>query len=133
MANPSADLVTFLAGAGLGFIKGTNLFQGDFRGPDTIFPIEACFIGSLPGPESDRIMGRSKEIRYYVMTIRLRWSRFAAGNLKARAIQNELQDASISGYLDIVATQSQPNSLGESAEGHHLWSFGITMIAEETA
>ena len=134
MAEPIGDMVTFLAAVvGLSLTKGTDLFLGDFRGPNDNFPINCLFVDGLGGPEPDRTMGQVKEIRYHTLTLRLRWKKFGAGNLKAQAIQNALQGVSISGYLDVVALQSLPVSLGQSAEGHHLWSMGFMLTEERTA
>lgn len=125
--------INFLAAAGLGFTRGTNIFPGPVKGPDSRFPKSCVFCVPAPGAEPQRVMGQSVEVRYTIINVTYRAAKFAAGDAKARAIQNALQGAVISGYMDIKALQSSPAAIGQDGEGNYLWSMGFQLTFEETA
>lgn len=132
--NPVADLVDFLdADSSIGLTKGTDLFQGTMRGVSDDVPRNAVFVYSEGGVDPQRFMTQVTEIRYTLIAVRTRWSKFAGGNAKAQAIQNALQGASISGYMDIVASESLPTSLGQDESGNHLFLSVFRMTFERTA
>ena len=134
MTNPVQDLVTlFNTDAGLALTKGTDLFQGHLSGPNANIEVNSVFISSVGGPEPTRVMGLGTEIRTALLQIMLRWSKFAAGNIKAQAIQNVLQDAAISGYLDIKNTESSPLAIGQDDNGHYIFMMICSMTYEESA
>lgn len=134
MTNPVSGVVDFLDGeAGLSLTKGTNLWQGHPIGPNSAVPTDAVFVSPAGGPPPQRFMGLTSEIRYTLIAIHLRWSKFGAGNLKAQAIQKALQDAAISGYLDIEAMESLPTYIGQDDNGHHLFMSIVRVVYEEVA
>lgn len=133
MSNPNADLVTFLAGAGLSLTKGTNLYQGAFRGPDGKVGRNAVFVYPSGSPPPVRSMGQTTEVRFALMLVQTRWAKYAEGNLKAQAIQNALQGASISGYLDVVLGESLPVYLGQDEVGDHLFLSTVRMVFNQDA
>ena len=129
--NPPRDVASFLAGAGLGVTLGTNMFFGPQREVSNVVPINAIFLMGRGGPAPIRSMTQVSEIRNPIVNIRVRWNKFAAGDTKVRAIQDALQGASISGYLDVEALQSEPSVIGEREEGHHFWLLSIGLAFEE--
>lgn len=134
MTNPIKDMVNFLHLDGtLSLTRGTNLYQGLVSGPDSQIPVNAVFVSSISSEQPQRVMGLGTEIRSAMVQIMLRWSRFGAGNTKAQAIQIILQDAAISGYLDIVGMESLPTHIGQDEGGHHLFMSIYKMVFEETS
>lgn len=132
--NPVSDLVNTLDGdSALGLTKGTDLWQGPSRGPNDNIPIDSVFVYSDGGLDPQRFMGQVSEIREALLIVRTRSHKFTVGNLRAQAIQNTLQGAVISGYLDIVATESLPVSLGVDENGNHLFMSIFKMVFEEVA
>ncbi len=125
------DVSTALSGAGIGLTLGTNLFIGSFKAASARVPINSTFIGPSPGAGPERFMGEVAEIRRPMVHIRLRNGTFQAGDTLIRLIQDTMQAIAISGYLDVVAVQSEPTYLGENKEGHHLWSMSHMLVQEE--
>ena len=135
MSHDPIDAVLDLieADGGLAFTRGTNSFRGQPRGPNDKFPINSVFVGLQPGAPPQRFMGQVSEIRNPIISVRLRWSKFADGDSKSQAIQHSLHADSISGYLDLTTLQSAPTSLGEDSEGHHFWAISVSLVVEQTA
>lgn len=127
MTVPATDVATFLAAAGLSLTLGTNIFTGPIRGASTSVPKNAVFIKGLPGGLPQRTMGQVDEIRSPIVSIQTRWDNFGDGDTKVRAIQEALQSPSISGYIDVVAQQSEPFVLPQDNEGLHQWSMIYTL------
>lgn len=131
--NPLLAVLDQIVAGGLGFTKGTNAFQGPIRGPDANIPIRAIFVTDEGGVEPQRFMGQVAEVRDVLVSVLVRWNKFAAGQEKSRAIQNSLQADTLSGYLDLMSMQGSPIYLGMDDEAHHKWllQFGVTF--EEVA
>jgi hypothetical protein len=131
--DPPDDLATFIAAAGLSLTKGTNLFVSTLREVSADIPKNAVFLFGSAGASPERTMGEVTEVRHPHVLIRVRWSSFSSGNTKIRAIQDALQAASISGYLDVVALQAEPLNLGQDAEGLHMWGLTYQMVYENAS
>ena len=121
MTVPATDVATELAGAGIGLTLGTNLFMGQIRNVSASVPKNAVFVKGLPGGLPQRTMGESDEIRSPLVSVNVRWTTFDGGDTKIRQVQEALQAATISGYIDVVAQQSEPLVLGQDNEGLHLF------------
>ncbi len=121
MTVPATDVATELAGAGIGLTLGTNLFMGPMRDASASVPKNVVFVKGLPGGLPQRTMGESDEIRSPLVSVNVRWTTFDAGDTKIRQVQEALQAATISGYIDVVAQQSEPLVLGQDNEGLHLF------------
>ncbi len=121
MTVPATDVATELAGAGIGLTLGTNLFMGPMRDASASVPKNAVFVKGLPGGLPQRTMGESDEIRSPLVSVNVRWTTFDAGDTKIRQVQEALQAATISGYIDVVAQQSEPLVLGQDNEGLHMF------------
>ena len=121
MTVPATDVATELAGAGIGLTLGTNLFMGPMRDASASVPKNAVFVKGLPGGLPQRTMGESDEIRSPLVSVNVRWTTFDAGDTKIRQVQEALQAATISGYIDVVAQQSEPLVLPPDNEGLHMF------------
>jgi hypothetical protein len=129
MSNPGEDLVDHITGS-LGLTKQTNLFYGPMRKVGTSVPVNAVFINSGAGAPPSRVMSERFEVRNPVVAIRVRWSNYSDGAAKAKAVQNFLQGASVSGYLDIRPLQSEPTYIEINEQGHHLWTMSYVIAYE---
>ena len=134
MSNPAQSVALELESqASLSLTLGTNLFIGVVRAVGTGIPINCVFVRGVGGPSPIRFMGQVKEIQRPFVNVSIRWQRFQEGDAKMRAIQNTLQAASITGFLDVVANQSEPFVLSQDAVGYHNWSMDFTLQASIAA
>lgn len=132
--DPAKDVMDVLnADVGLSLTTGTDLFKGQIREVSTYVAKDSVFVRGDSGAAPIRSMGQVDEIRFGFVTILLRWRSFAAGDTKIRAITDVLQGVAISGYLDVVATTSEPTIAGNDAEGNHLWSMTYMLVYNELA
>lgn len=120
MTTPATDVATHLAGMGISLTLGTNLFTGGIRDVRTGVPKNAVFVKGLPGGLPQRTMGEDNEIRSPLVSVSVRWTTFDGGDIKIREIQEVLQAATISGYMDVAAQQSEPLVLPQDNEGLHM-------------
>ena len=120
MTVPATDVATHLAGASISLTLGTNLFTGPVRDVSASVPKNAVFVKGLPGGLPQRTMGEVDEIRSPLVSVNVRWTTFDGGDTKIRQIQEALQAATISGYIDVAAQQSEPLVLGQDNEGLHM-------------
>ncbi len=127
MTVPATDVATELAGAGIGLTLGTNLFMGPMRDASASVPKNAVFVKGLPGGLPQRTMGESDEIRSPLVSVNVRWTTFNAGDTKIRQVQEALQAATISGYIDVVAQQSEPLVLPPDNEGLHMFMMVFSL------
>lgn len=121
MTVPPTDVAVHLAGASISLTLGTNLFTGGIRDVRTGVPKNAVFVKGMPGGLPQRTMGQGDEIRSPLVSVNVRWSTFDGGDTKMREIQEALQAATIFGYIDVVAQQSEPLVLGQDNEGLHMF------------
>jgi len=135
MTVPATDVATHLAGMGISLTLGTNLFTGGIRDVRTGIPKNAVFVKGLPGGLPQRTMGEENEIRSPLVSVNVRWTTFDGGDTKMREIQEVLQAATISGYIDVMAQQSEPLVLGQDNEGLHLsmMIFSLKYIDDSVA
>jgi len=131
--NTPQDVATFLSAAGIGLTLGTNLFLGSPKDSRGNIPNNSVFILGGSGARPERTMGEVSEIRRPITHVRLRYNKFQTGDTMARSIQDTLRAASISGYLDVVALQSEPQNLGSDMEGRYLWNIGYQLSFEDSA
>lgn len=131
MPSPAIDIATYLA-AQLGTLTlQTNLFAGPVRGPDARAPVEAVFVFSTGGPAPlEHIAGGSGTNHWQPeLQIRVRSSKeeFANGLALARSVTSTLHHATVSGYVEVAARESDPVYLGPDDAGYHEWSVGIRL------
>lgn len=130
----AADVVTKLAAAGISLTAGTNLFHGKMRAADVAgFPDKAVSVLTLGGPApQDYCQGGTHTPQMYQPTvqimIRSNVRDFSGGETLARTVYGAIHDASITGYHGCRAQTGSPIYVGETNEGHHLWSLAITLM-----
>lgn len=129
--NPPLDVANFIAGAGLGLILGSNLFLGYLRAESSMIPSNAVFVSGGSARPPSRVMGESSEIRYPLVNVRVRWTRFEEGDVKARGIFDALRAANVAGYLDLSSIQSEPLPLSLSTEAKNFWFMSFLLAYSE--
>ena len=129
--NVLTDFVTFIGAAGIGLTAGTNLFIGPIKARSAVVPVDAVFATSAGGPPPERSMGQVEETRRAIVSLQVRWSTMVAGDSKIRAIQNALQGAGISGYLDVGSVESEPVLIGRDSEGYYLFLLNFELVYNE--
>lgn len=127
MKNPPRDLRNHLSAAGISLTSGTDLFTGQIRAIRKGVPVNAAFVSGVPGPVPTRVMGEGEEVITTVVVVVLRWNTWNDGDSKMRDIRDAIQGASISGYLDVFAQDTEPTDLGEDDDGNHMFHLGIEM------
>lgn len=125
MKNPPRDIRNHLAAESIGLTTGTNLFTGQRRAISATMPANAVFVSGAPGPIPTRVMGETEEVITSVVIVVLRWNTWNGGDSKMRNIRDAIQGAMISGYLDVLAQDTEPTDLGEDDDGNHLFHLGI--------
>lgn len=125
-------VLDFLAGAGIGLTRGTNLFGPELAQSNTGVPTNAVFSTTSGGPEPLRAMG-SDEIRSPIIDFTVRWSSYADGRTKCLDVMNALQGANISGLLFVRNLDSEPDYVTRTEEGNHKWDFSVRVDYSEAA
>jgi len=132
--SPDSDVVTKLNGvSGWTTGAGRNLFRGPVRPPSTEIPHAACFVLASAGPAPEAFSGSTPELRYSAVQVRTRSnagttsSVYVDGLTKARATRDALHHATISGYHDVRAMQTEPVYIGVDESGHHEWSINLEL------
>ncbi len=132
--DPTVAVVDLLDGdSALGLTPGTNLFEGSVLPAVGGAPANSVFVLASSGPEPVRVMGQSREIRFPIVQITVRWMPQGTGRVKAKAIMDSLQGQSIASYMDLKLSGSEPFSLGQDQEGNYQWLISLLLTYEETA
>ena len=135
---PEEDLVTVIA-AGVGWLTtGTNLFAGPVRPVDkTHIPGRAVFVFPSGGIRPEAFLGETEAMRRSGIMIRTRGNHSSTANAyktalsDARAVRDVVHYASLSGYFDVRAEQSEPIYIGEDDAGHPEFSINLTVQFKE--
>lgn len=117
------DLVDYLDANVASLTKGTNLFWSRMRAASQTVPVIACFVTSAGGPPPITTMGNKHAMRFPIVDITLRHRSVTTGEALIREIQDLLQDANISGYLNVDPIMSEPTSAGPDEDGNFLWTL----------
>jgi hypothetical protein len=132
------DAITdFLAAAGIGLTKGTNLWSGPLRPDDDDVPAQAVFVllSGGPGPVdySDGGAGQSIHEAGLQVFVRSNQEAHAAGQTLARNVWGTCHKASPSGCLaySCVCRQSEPIYIGKDDAGRHVWSINLLVKKKE--
>lgn len=129
---PARDIVDYLNTNVAALTKGTNLFPTTILPAVGQVPINAVFAFGIGGAGPGRSMGEVSEFRTPIVNVRVRNASFNSGDIVTRAIMDALQAASISGYLDVVALDSEPLANGQDDDGRYLWTQSFLMRYKET-
>ena len=126
--NPPSDVATFLSG-NFGLTLGTNLFRGLMRDNPNI-PVDSVFVHGGAGLEPDRVMTEAYEIRFPIVHIRVRDSKYDDGDTLARNLTDLMRAAVISGYIDVTCLSSDFELVDRDEDGHWNWliSHQLTYI-----
>ena len=127
MPSPDLDLVDYLAGAGLGLTKGTNIFVGPVRDMTPQIPDNSVFVTTRGGRLPVRTMGLQEEVRSPLIFIRIRNKNYDTGYNLAKAIMTSLMSGGVAGYLDIEPMQSEPNFLQTDSKNRLMWDLSYLM------
>lgn len=131
MVDVQDKVLDFLAGSAIGLTRGDNLF-GPELAPTDFVPVNAIFTNTSGGPEPLRTMG-SNEVRSPIVNFLVRWNDYQGGRSKCLEVMNALQGAEISGLLFVALTEGEPDYVTRTEEGHHKWSFGISVDYNQDA
>ncbi len=133
---PDDDVYTRLAAAVPGLTAGTNLFTGPVREVGDTVPGECVFVLASGGAAPQAYAGPTAvETRFSGVQVRVRSAKqsFDAGETLARAVCAALhhQQASMSGYINVRALQSEPLYIGEDKAGYHGWSINLELVHDQ--
>ena len=132
--DPEGDVVTFLAGelAALNASGSSqNIGKGPVRAPASNVPKICVFVMSGRGRDPMRAMSQTSEHRWPIVHVTVRHTKHDEGNTLMQDIIDSMRGASISGYLDVSALGSAPNSLPPDKDGNHLWIASFLLPYEQ--
>lgn len=127
--DPTQDVATHLASAGLSLTVGTNLFMGPVRAAGDGIPQAAVFVHGQGGDAPEPYQGASGstwEVEVEV-TIRSEPKDFTGGRTRARAILQAIHLASLSGYYSVRSEDAEPDYLEQDDAGCHEWAVAFTL------
>ncbi len=128
---PATDLATEIASQVGSLTLGSNLFASTIRAPDTNIPSDSVFVWGDGGLEPLRSMSDPDEIRTALVHVSVRSGKFADGSTLAHSIMNLLRGDDISTYLDSIISKSEPQALGEDADGLHYFGMEYLLTYQE--
>ena len=136
MRDVSADLVTFLAAAGLDLASGVNLFAGPVREVeegDGFVPGPAVFVLQTGGTVEPYVAARRTVRRDVTVQVKVRGPRedFEGGQAWASSVLSALTVADVPGYSSVCATDGAPFYGGSDGSDRHWWSFSVDATFEE--
>jgi len=133
MSTPAATIASYIGTNVAALTYNTNIFEGPVRPPSAYIPHNCAFVLTTGGPAPEAFLGETNAWRQFSIQIRVRRNKndYDGGLTLARSIRDAIHYASIAGYFDVLVTTSDPNYLGQDAEGHHEWSLPATMIIKE--
>ena len=128
---PGTALATEIATQVASLTLGTNVFNSMIRAPDSHIPVNSVFVWAQGGLEPLRTMGETNEIRQVIVHVRVRNSKYRAGENLALLIQDSLRAKSISTYLETKAAIAFPRAMGQDSDGNHYFGFEFIMTYQE--
>jgi hypothetical protein len=131
LLNPASDLATFLTtkvAGGVTLTLGTNLFSGRMLSQDST-PTRAVFVlntgGQAPAPY---LSGTARE-SYYAPSVQVLVrgpvQDFQAGESMARGVFELLHQATIAGYVQVLARDSAPVLLELDSAQRGIWAINL--------
>lgn len=143
--HPAHDLATALAvggsislltppGGSVAVGYGTapsNIVKGPARDSDELTPNRLINVLATGGPPPMPFMGAAPNENDYIarvqVTVRSRAEDHDGGEALARGVRAKLHLAVISGYVYVMAQESEPNYLGVDDRGLHRFSINFAM------
>lgn len=122
------DLAKHVTGKVSGYVLNRNAFAGQQR------PGPGMFFTSVGGLTPERYCAESRVKKHARVQIRLVGDRkrFEDGQATMRDVWDATDEASITGYFDILTVESEANYLGEDMDGHPVWTLNVDMWHEVT-
>lgn len=137
MANdPELDLQAYLNGkvgtaSGITLTTGTNLFTGPERANKVGVPSQAVFIRNSGGPPKMPYVNGSPQgddnQSALQLIVRSNPNDYAGGQLFARDVLALVHRAVVTGYVYVLARQSEPNYVGQNDQALHQFSLNFIM------
>lgn len=133
MASPAADIATHVASQLAAATLGTNCFYGPERSPADGCATKAVFFIGGGGPAAEPDNGSSSRIiRATVQAlVRGEQDEYANGATWAQSIFDEIEHASVVGYINVRNLRAAPTYIGLDPEKFHLWSWDVEMLYED--
>lgn len=130
--NPASDVATKLAAAGLGLTVGTNLFIGELRPVETGVPAKAAFVLGHGGPRPTPYLGIGKSYyRSHVQVlVRGNPGEFQVTDALARDVLRALHTKTITGYIQVLAEESEAGYLGADEAERPLFTVNAELHSE---
>lgn len=128
--DPSLDVATFLAAAGLQLVLDQSVFATPpLAVVNGQVPARAvfCLAGAGEPPEPYLGAGKSTWSSDVEVTVRSAPKEFAQGLALARACLQALHLAALPGYVSCTADQAEPEYLEQDEAGRHEWAFDVVV------
>ncbi len=128
--NPAQDVFDYLEAQEVaGEESDADIFIGPLRPVSSYVPVNSLFVLATGGPPAERFLsgGAKIENRYPTVQVSVRWRTYAAGYEKARKVYDTLNFATISGYWNVTAQQSEPLFVGQDVKGNYRWSLNFAL------
>ncbi len=135
-AEPDAIVATRLAAElGSPWVVGTNVFRGPMRPVGTGVPELALFALATGGPAPEPYLGGADagDLSRKAVQVTVRGtprSRAAAATL-ARAVRDALHKAPLTGYVECLAQQSEPNYVHQDEGDRSIFTVNVLLVLSE--
>lgn len=130
LLDPAGDLRDFLNGKSAGgttLTKGTNLYAGRMLSTDTT-PGQAVFLLNTGGPAPQPYLSPSRTSYYQAavqVLVRGPVGGVEAGQLLARGVLELLHQATVAGYVQVLARDSAPQLLEVDSSRRGVWAVNV--------
>lgn len=130
LLNPAADLRTFLTGkvaGGVTLTQGTNLFSGRML-VDDLSPGQAVFLLNTGGSAPEPLITPSRQAYYrpsVQLLVRGPVGNLEAGEALARGVFELVQQATVAGYVQVLARDSAPVLLEVDSAKRGIWGTNL--------
>lgn len=140
--SPAHDVATFLAGTlthpnppggstVLTYAAGGNLTIGPLPQVDATVGNTHVAVLTTGGPPPRPLMGPAANDNIFVARVQVNvrgpMDNFDVGEGLARACLKKMHLAALSGYLDCLAQETEPNYVGRDERGPHRWTFNLAV------
>lgn len=135
-AEPDAIVASTLAAAlGAPWVVGTTIFRGPMRPVGAGIPEAALFVLATGGTPPEPYLGgaAAADLSRKAVQVMVRGaprSRATTATL-ARAVRDALHKATLAGYVQCLAQQSEPVYLHEDAGDRSLYSVNVLLVLSE--
>lgn len=126
LLSPPGGSVTVGYGAG-----AANIVRGPARDTDELVANQLINVLPTGGPPPMPFMGAATNENLYAarvqVVVRSKAEQYESGEALARAVRAKLHLVVISGYVSVMAQESEPNYLGVDDRGLHRFSVNFMM------